>query len=64
MQKRHFEALAAALRAVKPGNNEAARLTPVAYLQWSRDVNAAANVLASFNPRFDRARFLQACGVE
>jgi hypothetical protein len=31
---------------------------------WSRIVTAIADVLAADNPRFDRARFYKACGME
>jgi hypothetical protein len=60
MTKKHFEALAAALRqsqidfkgkfAEQVGSEDAAR--------------RIADVCARFNPNFDRARFLKACGVE
>lgn len=31
--------------------------------QWSEDCEAVADALANDNPRFDRDRFLKACGV-
>ena len=31
--------------------------------QFGLDVNSIADALASDNPRFDRERFLKACGV-
>ncbi len=59
MTKKHFEALAAALRENRfLPDNEAANV------QWERCVEAVAAVGADFNPRFDRARFLAACGME
>ncbi len=58
MTKKHFEALAAALSERRP--------VPLAHDrdQWEVDVLGVADVCAQFNPHFDRARFLKACGVE
>ena len=58
MTKKHFDALAAALRHQQPMFNDAA------VAQWECDVDSIAGVCARFNPNFDRARFLAACGVE
>lgn len=58
MSKKHFEALAAALKAMQP------HLTEELIYQWELDCDAVADVCARFNPNFDRARFLTACGVE
>lgn len=60
MTKKHFEALAAALKAEQPGTN----WDPNKHVQYRLDVRAVADVCARFNPNFDRARFLKACGVE
>ncbi len=64
MTKRHFEALAAALKGSRPiepiGNVTVARF---AMDQWRADVRAIASVLLAHNPRFD-ARFYEACGYE
>jgi acetyl-CoA acetyltransferase len=72
MTRRHFIAFAAALKAAQPTHYS--KVTPLdsqetarrmAYLdQWRRDVATTADVCARFNPAFDRARFLAACGVE
>jgi hypothetical protein len=35
-----------------------------AYDQWNTTVRAVADVLARDNARFDRGRFLKACGVQ
>jgi hypothetical protein len=59
MSKKHFEALAAALATMKPDDPQSA-----SYAQWTWDVDRVAGVCASFNTRFDSARFLKACGVE
>ena len=57
MSKKHFEALAAEMRHNKPV------LVPNMETQWKADVYSLASVCARFNPRFDRTRFLKACGV-
>ena len=59
VSKKHFEALAAALKESRflPGNE-------AADVQWERCVEAVAAVGADFDPNFDRKRFLAACGVE
>ena len=66
MTKKHFEALAAAVRE--------ARIDVQDYEQYEGDGGGAdtllrvtgrlADVCAQFSPRFDRTRFLAACGVE
>ena len=60
MTKKHFEALAAALKAEKPGLH----WDPNKHVQWDNDVAAIASVCADFNGAFDRARFYKACGVQ
>jgi len=59
MSKKHFEALAAAMQRTQP---ELAHTWLIG--QWRADVFVLADVCARFNPNFDRARFLAACGVE
>jgi hypothetical protein len=54
MTKKHFIALADALRAEKPGDN----WDPNKRVQWDLDVKAIANFCAEQNPRFDRERWL------
>lgn len=53
MTKKHFEALAAALRTTSLTDKDHANVS-----------HRIADVCARFNPNFDRARFLKACGVE
>jgi hypothetical protein len=60
MSRKHFKALADALKAEKPGDN----WNPNKRVQWELDVKAIANTCATFNGRFSRSRFLTACGVE
>ena len=56
MSKKHFIAIAAALKAMRLGASpeELATISSVAF--------ALAFVFAGFNPLFDRQRFLDACG--
>lgn len=63
MTKKHFEAIAAILnsfyivpRGVPSRALEAAAVSGIA--------EEMADLFAQENPRFDRARFLKACGVE
>jgi hypothetical protein len=58
MSRRDYIAIAAALAVVRPES-----AAPDAWAQWHADCNTVANVLAAGNARFDRARFLAACGV-
>jgi hypothetical protein len=60
MSRKHFIALAAALKAEKPGANWCVNK----HVQWALDVKAVANACARFNGNFKRDRFLTACGVE
>jgi len=61
MTKKHFNALAAALRRTRPNMGT----EPLSsYAQWSADVMAITGVLQESNPRFARTRFLAACGME
>jgi hypothetical protein len=59
MSRKHFIALAAALKAEKPGANWCANK----HVQWALAVKAIANTCARFNSNFKRERFLTACGV-
>lgn len=66
MTKKHFNALAAALRASRapeflPDTPWRAEDNSIADAQWRADVRAMADVCASFNPAFDRDRFIAAC---
>jgi hypothetical protein len=60
MSRKHFKALAEALKAERPGDN----WNPNKRVQWELDVKAIANTCATFNANFKRQRFLLACGVE
>ena len=52
MTKKDFELIASALRRLGAGH------------AWKDTCLAMADALANTNPRFDRARFLAACGVQ
>jgi hypothetical protein len=49
MSKKHFIALADALRNMRPIDWESETRT-----QWHKDVDAIANVCSRFNPQFNR----------
>lgn len=59
MSRKHFKALADALKDEKPGDN----WNPNKRVQWEIDVKAIANTCARFNDRFNSSRFLAACGA-
>ena len=58
MTRRHFEALAGALRSSKPAGNG------TLYHQWVKDVNTISRVCEDYNPRFNKKKFDEACGYE
>lgn len=64
MTRRHFQLIADSLAAVRPdadtGNPARDR---AAHHQWTTTVLRFAYDLAQTNPRFDRDRFIHACGV-
>ena len=61
MTKKHFEAVAHAMKLQRPNPETgcANRLS-----QWRDDCTALAYAFREFNPRFDSARFLAACGMD
>ena len=63
MERRHFETIARTIaarraKALEQGNGESAATMALDVL-----AHDFADVLASSNPRFDRVRFLSACGA-
>ena len=66
MTKKHFEALAAAIRQAREDvrlidNPDGRAYARAVINQTATRISATC---ANFNPNFDRARFLAACGVE
>jgi len=56
--KRHYEAIAAAMKAERPGKHwDAAKR-----LQWDQDVKALCRVFERDNEAFRWSQFLEACG--
>lgn len=58
LEHRHFAVIAAALRESKP----AANWEPAKMSQWKSTVSSFVDTCRSSNGRFDRDRFLAACG--
>lgn len=59
MTRKHFQALADALKFAHPGLTD--RDTPEARATWAEACREVAGVCRSENPRFDRHKFLNAC---
>lgn len=64
MTRRDYVLIAETLAGCKPVSSSSPAMLTLATLTWQQGCYAFANRLASENPRFDRARFLKACGVE
>jgi len=69
MTRKHFEALAASIASSRPVIN--CKRGEVGWVletgrrqQWEHMAGEIATVCEQFNQNFDRARFLEACGVE
>jgi hypothetical protein len=62
MTRKDFEAIAAVLKGQEwpKGDSYANGM----HTEWENVVNAFGDMLNHHNPRFDRARFLKACGLE
>jgi hypothetical protein len=63
MSKKHFNALADAMKNTKPSKGEGTEYL-IKYSQWKRDTQSIAEVCLQSNSRFDYHFFLSACGVE
>jgi hypothetical protein len=63
MTKQHFEQVAEMFRTNRPSTSEDNPLLwPIELVQWETCVVDFASIAAQGNPRFDRARFMRACG--
>lgn len=60
MTRKHYQALADALRSTRPDGYDATD-TPEARLAWDRTVRAIAETLRTENANFNTDRFLTAC---
>lgn len=58
MTRQHFEAIAASLKLSRPSADD----NFPALMGWRAAMTAVADALGDFNPRFDRKRFIDACG--
>lgn len=59
MTKKHFEALAQALKSERPSVSWSNK-----YIQWCQDVKAVADVCGEFDDAFDFEWFYEACGAK
>lgn len=68
MTRKHFQAIADALRDSKPepetDDPNVTIIYGAAYFQWRLTISNVARACAQFNPAFDRDRFLTAYGVD
>lgn len=63
MSRKHFQSLADRMRAVRPDWHEGTQTAALQRAQWLVCVQAVADVCSEQNARFDRTRFLDACGA-
>lgn len=61
MSRKHFEALANNLAAVRPGHPTLVDTESPEYNAWLLSVRAVADACGESNARFDRSRFIDAC---
>jgi hypothetical protein len=61
MSKKHFIRLASCLSDNQPVSST--HHFDIALEQWQTDCRAIASACLTVNPRFDRQRFLTACGM-
>ena len=63
MTKKDYERIARALKQAAANITDAGLTDHSAHVAWNECAATLADALAEDNPRFDRARFLAACGV-
>lgn len=64
MNTKDYELIAHALRIGKPPSGGPGPLAQAVMRQWRIDCQSLALELVTDNPRFNRDRFLKACGVD
>lgn len=64
MTRKHFKALAESLKGCKPSKYDEDGGWSSEYHTWKVCCNAVAKSCQVFNPAFDTARFLEACGYD
>ena len=65
MTRKHYRQIASALRCLRKFEAHDFEMSEIVAhaVRFSSVVDALANVLATTNPRFNRDRFLAACGI-
>ena len=65
MTRKHFRQIANALRSLRTFEAHDVEVSEIVAnaVRFSSVVDALANVLANTNPRFNRNKFLAACGI-
>lgn len=61
MSKKDYQAIAGAFYATRVFEDASRKHADAMKAQWRASVEFVAEALAADNPRFDRARFLEAC---
>lgn len=65
MTRKHFREIAERLRNAKPAAADPYDLEGLARIEgWRNAVFAVNRALIEFNPRYERYRFFEACGLE
>ena len=65
MTRKHFRQIADAMRSLRKFEAHDPEMTEIVanVVRFSSVVDSLANVLATANPRFNRNKFLAACGI-
>jgi len=62
--RKHFQALADALKWARPENGWEHPAPSPYVAQWQADIRAVGDACYAANGRFDRGRFERACGMD